>query len=98
VPPPRPAPPTPIWPGFTFAADWLKSAFARENLPDLLGIELSVEEQSEEFGMHGSGMLIINAPWQFREQMQATLSVLLRELSAGCSFSIDSPGTIVTRG
>lgn len=77
---------------------WLKSALARENLPDLLSIELSVEEQAEDFGMHGSGMLITNTPWQFREQMQATLSALMSELGAGCSFTIDSPGSLVTRG
>ncbi len=77
---------------------WLKSALARENLPDLLSIELSVEEQAEDFGMHGSGMLIINTPWQFREQMQSTLSALMGELGAGCTFTIDSPGSVVTRG
>ncbi len=77
---------------------WLKSAIARENLPDLLSIELSVEEQAEDFGMHGSGMLIINTPWQFREQMQATLGAVVGELGAGCTFTIDSPGSVVTRG
>lgn len=77
---------------------WLKSALSRENLPDLLSLELSVQPQEEEFGMHGSGMLIVNTPWQFREQMQATLSALMGELGDGCSFSIDAPGSVVTRG
>ncbi|MES3008017.1 MAG: 23S rRNA (adenine(2030)-N(6))-methyltransferase RlmJ [Pseudomonadota bacterium] len=77
---------------------WLKSALVRENLPDLLSLELSVQAQEEEFGMHGSGMLIVNTPWQFREQMQATLSAVMSELGEGCSFSIDAPGSAVTRG
>ncbi len=77
---------------------WLKSALARENLPNMLSMELCVAEQAEDFGMHGSGMLVVNTPWQFREQMQATLTALMAELGEGCSFSIDAPGSVVTRG
>lgn len=77
---------------------WLKSALARENLPNMLSMELCVAEQAEDFGMHGSGMLVVNTPWQLREQMQATLTALMAELGEGCSFSIDAPGSVVTRG
>ena len=77
---------------------WLKSAISRENLPGLLAMELTVHAQDDEFGMHGSGMLIVNAPWQFREEMQLTLTALVAELQDGCSFSMDAPGTAVTKG
>ena len=65
---------------------WFKATIARENLPDVLVIELSVLEQEEEFGMHGSGMLLINTPWQFREQIQATLVEVVSVLGEGARF------------
>jgi len=65
---------------------WLCEALARENLPDMLQLELRVAPQAEEFGMHGSGMIVINTPWQFREQMQVCLDELVMHLGgeAGC--------------
>jgi 23S rRNA (adenine2030-N6)-methyltransferase len=67
---------------------WLCAALARENLPDMLQLELSVRPQAEEFGMHGSGMLVVNAPWQFRERMQATLGELADLLGASTQWRI----------
>lgn len=46
------------------------------HVPDLLVVELSVEPQLAEFGMHGSGMAIINPPWQFEERLRPVLSRL----------------------
>jgi 23S rRNA (adenine2030-N6)-methyltransferase len=69
---------------------WLCAALARENLPDVLQLELSVGPQAEEFGMHGSGMLVINTPWQLREQMQASLGELVKHLGGESSCSIQS--------
>ncbi|WP_339856600.1 23S rRNA (adenine(2030)-N(6))-methyltransferase RlmJ [Pseudohongiella acticola] len=40
---------------------------------DSISIELSVATQSDEFGMHGSGMYIINPPWQLAERVNAAL-------------------------
>lgn len=67
---------------------WLCAALARENLPDTLQLELSVASQAEEFGMHGSGMIVINTPWQFREQMQACLGELVKHLGGEASCRI----------
>lgn len=72
-------------------SDWLKSAVSRAGLPEVLSLELDVGIQEEEFGMHGSGMLIVNTPWQFQEQLQATLGELCTELGQGAHFSIHSP-------
>lgn len=41
---------------------------------DSVSIELSVAPQSDEFGMHGSGMYIINPPWQLAERVNAALN------------------------
>lgn len=71
-------------------SQWLCAALARENLPDMLQLELSVGPQAEEFGMHGSGMLVINTPWQFREQMQVSLGELVKHLGGEASCRIQS--------
>ncbi|MBY4679062.1 23S rRNA (adenine(2030)-N(6))-methyltransferase RlmJ [Marinobacterium arenosum] len=42
-------------------------------LKNLLVAELSVAPQSAEFGMHGSGMAILNAPWQLDSQLASLL-------------------------
>lgn len=41
-----------------------------------ISIELTVAPQADEFGMHGSGMYIINPPWQLPERVQAALTVV----------------------
>ncbi len=43
------------------------------NVADSVSIELTVAPQSDEFGMHGSGMLILNPPWQLAERVNAAL-------------------------
>ncbi len=67
---------------------WLCAALARENLPDMQQLELCVAPQAEEFGMHGSGMLIVNAPWQFGERMQACLNELVTILGGAATCRI----------
>jgi len=67
---------------------WLMSALGREALPDMLLLELTVQKQAVEFGMHGSGMLIVNTPWQFREQMEKTLAELVAVLGKDAAFRI----------
>ncbi len=69
---------------------WLKSALSREGLAEVVSLELDVGAQEEEFGMHGSGMLIVNTPWQFKEQLQTTLEALCTELGQDTHFSIQS--------
>jgi 23S rRNA (adenine2030-N6)-methyltransferase len=71
---------------------WLRSAMLREHLPDLLSIELTVLPQEEEFGMHGSGMLIVNSPWQFKERIESTLRELVGQMGSGASAKVIIPG------
>jgi len=61
-------------------SDWLK-----HKLRAIAGqavIELDVAPQAEEFGMHGSGMLIVNPPWQFAERVEAALAVIRPQLES----------------
>ena len=60
---------------------WLLEQLARIPFANLLVAELAVTEQAEDYGMHGSGMAIINAPWQLDEQLTALLPRLQRSLA-----------------
>ncbi|MDT8427417.1 MAG: 23S rRNA (adenine(2030)-N(6))-methyltransferase RlmJ [Pseudomonadales bacterium] len=55
---------------------WLCERFAQKKFPALNRLELTVGPQAEDLGMHGSGMLIINTPWQLPERMEAALQQL----------------------
>lgn len=69
---------------------WLKSALHREKLPAVTSFELRVAEQAEEFGMHGSGLLLINTPWQFAHLMQEVFEEVLPLLGQSASFSVET--------
>jgi 23S rRNA (adenine2030-N6)-methyltransferase len=53
----------------------------RRSIPDGLLCELAVRRQADDFGMHGSGMLILNPPWRFEEQLGDVLPRLARVLA-----------------
>lgn len=69
---------------------WLKAALHREKLSSVTSIELRVAEQAQEYGMHGSGMLLINTPWQFSALMQEVLEEAVPLLGENASFLIET--------
>jgi 23S rRNA (adenine2030-N6)-methyltransferase len=54
-------------------------------------VELCVTGADDAGGMYGSGMLIINAPWQFDQHIKDSLQELapLMAQSDGASYSVD---------
>ena len=50
--------------------------------PSLLQIEMQLNEHGTKSGLIGSGLLVINAPWQLDSQMNSLLPLLLPLLSA----------------
>lgn len=68
---------------------WLKNALRREKFASLTSVELRVAPQSAEFGMHGSGVVLINTPWQFTDLMRSALEELVPLLGAGASFALE---------
>lgn len=49
--------------------------------PSLLRIELSIANPGSKTGLLGSGMLVINAPWQLDKQMKTLLPLLHQQLA-----------------
>lgn len=72
--------------------EWLKNSLAKEELNGLSSYELRVAEQSEEFGMHGSGMLLVNTPWQTQDQLQGAFDEALPLLGDTAKFAIETLG------
>ena len=58
----------------------LKAALANSGFKDILCAELSVSEQAQDFGMYGSGMMILNPPWKLDEQLNDLLPRLAKTL------------------
>ncbi len=54
--------------------------FKNSGIKNILRIELNVKEDSNEDGMTGTGMVIINPPWKLAQQMQQVLPWLLEHL------------------
>lgn len=63
----------------------------RSSFKNMLKVELCVTGEGDAGGMYGSGMLIINAPWQLDKQLKESLQELapLMAQSASASYSID---------
>jgi 23S rRNA (adenine2030-N6)-methyltransferase len=66
-------------------------SLAQHSFKNILKIELCVTDGGEAGGMYGSGMLIINAPWQFDKQIKDSLQELtpLMAQSDSASYSVD---------
>jgi len=68
---------------------WLCRAVARAGLPKCLNIELDATAQAEDFGMHGSGMLVVNAPWQFDQMLAPALRELCGLMGEAAAWRIN---------
>ena len=55
--------------------------FKHAGSPSVLVAELEVAAQPDEWGMNGSGMLILNAPWQLDTQLADLLPRLCQRLA-----------------
>jgi 23S rRNA (adenine2030-N6)-methyltransferase len=67
-------------------------------IPDGLLCELAVRPQEDDFGMHASGMLIINPPWRFDIQLGHLLPRLAEVLVKDPENPAVSPRGVVSLG
>ena len=62
-------------------------------LPSWLHVTLTVQTPSPEgFGMHGSGLYIVNPPWNLQKTLADVMPVLVEKLGqdAGAGFTLDA--------
>jgi 23S rRNA (adenine2030-N6)-methyltransferase len=60
--------------------------FTESNLKNLLQVEFCVHADNDEYGMTGSGLFIVNPPWQLAKQMEEVLPYLVTTLGNKDSF------------
>ncbi|MDU0355179.1 23S rRNA (adenine(2030)-N(6))-methyltransferase RlmJ [Paraglaciecola aquimarina] len=66
-------------------------ALSRQDFKNLLQVELRVTSEEQAEGMYGSGLLIINAPWQLDTQLASALKEMAPQLASDAkgSFAIN---------
>ncbi|GGB52563.1 ribosomal RNA large subunit methyltransferase J [Oceanisphaera marina] len=62
-------------------SDGLKAALTNCGFEQVLCAELSVSQQADDFGMYGSGMIVLNPPWKLDEQLKPLLPRLANALA-----------------
>lgn len=55
-----------------------------------LDIRFQLEDPNTATGMYGSGMFVVNPPWQLDSQLEGSLQALCK-LQAGSSYKVDQP-------
>ena len=74
----------------------LPEALKRLPLRNWLHATLTVQTPAPDgFGMHGSGMFVVNPPWTLRDALETTLPYLVEALGqdAGAGYTLDLGGT-----
>lgn len=72
---------------------WLLQQLHQLGLSDWLNVTITVQTPSAAgFGMHGSGMFVVNPPWTMPALLETTIPLLteLMALDSGAGFSLDS--------
>lgn len=62
-------------------SEGLKAALAGLGFEQVLCAELRVQAQADDFGMHGSGMVVLNSPWKLDEKLAGLLPALSQTLA-----------------
>jgi len=58
----------------------MKSQFQASDVKNLLQVEFCLTEDTEEYGMTGTGLFIVNPPWQLAQQLSEILPYLKTKL------------------
>jgi 23S rRNA (adenine2030-N6)-methyltransferase len=61
--------------------DRLEKAFKRSGIAKIQLFEFNISPDTEEYGMTGSGMIVINPPWKLMDEMKTVLPYLVEKLS-----------------
>ncbi len=61
--------------------------FTNSQIKNLLQVEFCLEADSDEYGMTGTGLFIVNPPWQLKQQLDNILPYLKSSLGNSASFA-----------
>lgn len=60
--------------------DNMSEKFINSKVKNLIQVEYCQEKDTDEYGMTGTGLFIVNPPWQLKQQMQSILPYLKQKL------------------
>jgi 23S rRNA (adenine2030-N6)-methyltransferase len=63
----------------------MQTDFARSDVKNLLQVELCLSDDTDTYGMTGTGLFIVNPPWQLKSQLDITLPYLQEKLGSDTS-------------
>lgn len=70
--------------------DEMKRSFINSEVKNLLQVELCLSDDTNEYGMTGTGLFIVNPPWQLAKQMNEMLPYLKAKLgNSNSSFNVE---------
>lgn len=70
--------------------DEMQARFGRSQVKNLLQVEFCQQSDTLEYGMTGTGLFIINPPWQLSEQLQQILPYMQQTLGqSGSSYRVE---------
>jgi 23S rRNA (adenine2030-N6)-methyltransferase len=68
----------------------MKLTFINSDIKNLLQVEFCLSDDTDEYGMTGTGLFIVNPPWQLAKKMSEVLPYLKEKLgNANSSFTIE---------
>jgi len=68
----------------------MEQDFSRSNVKNLLKVEFCLQADSDEYGMTGTGLFIVNPPWQLKSQLAEILPFMKDKLGdSGTFFSLN---------
>lgn len=62
--------------------DEMSESFTTSSVKNLLQVEFCLEDDTDEYGMTGTGLFIVNPPWQLSQQLEEILPYLKTKLGS----------------
>ena len=67
----------------------MEKDFSNSEVKNLLQVEFCLEDDTDEYGMTGTGLFIVNPPWQLSEQLEEILPYMKAKLgNTGSSYTL----------
>ena len=68
----------------------MKNSFIKSDVKNVLQVEFCMEQDTQEYGMTGTGLFIVNPPWQLTKQLEVILPYLKAKLGTNdTSYSLE---------
>jgi len=68
----------------------MRAQFIASDVKNVLQVEFSMQKDTDAYGMTGTGLFVINPPWQLTQQLEAIMPYLKDKLGdSQSSYSLE---------